>query len=129
MRDLLSNMSHYVKVYIDNILFIGNDSFDQHMEHVEQVIQQLEEKGMQINSNESHWAQHEVKYLGFVINRQGIEPDMKRIEALLKIVEAHTTKDVEKLVGAINFYHRMRSSRAHLLALLTALTKKGVKFL
>ena len=53
---------------------------------------------------------------------------MDKVEAILKIAEPCTAKEVNRFVGGNNFYHRMCHSRPHILAPLNSLTKNGAKF-
>ena len=63
---------HYVPIYVDDILVIIKETFEQHLQAVKTVLHVLRECGMQINPDNSHFAKQEVEYLGYIINGQGI---------------------------------------------------------
>ena len=63
----------YVIVFLDDILIIGNGSFDEHLEQVLSVIQRFLKTGKQVNPLKSFWFQEVVEYLGYVINREEIK--------------------------------------------------------
>ena len=50
--ELFHDMEQVV-VYIEGILIIGTDTFDQHMKVVDEVLRRLKEKGMQVNAKKS----------------------------------------------------------------------------
>jgi RNase H-like domain found in reverse transcriptase len=57
-----------------------------------------------------------------------LKPWKKKIDAILQIDTPHGVKDVRSFMGAVTYYRTMFPKRAHLLAPLTALTKKTDKF-
>ena len=63
-----------VFVYMDEIIIIGDDTFEIYMKDVKEVLERLVDKGIQINPDKSSWARDQVEYLGFLLNRDGIEP-------------------------------------------------------
>ena len=68
----ISNDLENVVVYIDDIIILSLSSFEEHVQIVSEVLRLLEYKGMQVNPLKSFWAQDSVKYLGFVITRDGV---------------------------------------------------------
>ena len=68
----------YVQVYLDDLIVIGNASFEAHMKQVGEVLGRLSNMGLQVNPRKSFWARDEVEYLGFIINREGIRPQPKK---------------------------------------------------
>ena len=49
----------YINVYIDNLLVITNGLFDNHLSHVDKVLEKLEKAGLKINATKSCFATHE----------------------------------------------------------------------
>eukprot|EP00957_Ditylum_brightwellii_P077933 5923335-Ditylum_brightwellii.AAC.1 len=71
-------------VYMDNIIVVGLGLLEEHLKDVAQVLKRMQEYGMQINPNKSAWAKDQLKYLGFTISRDGIKPQQKKDDAILK---------------------------------------------
>ena len=67
----------FVRAYLDDLLIISK-SIEDHLEHLEAVFTRLNEAGLKINATKSHFCEAEVQSLGYVINRKGIQPSMKR---------------------------------------------------
>ena len=75
----------YVRAYIDDLLIISKGSFEDHLEKLEQVLNNLKAAGLKINASKSYFAQEELEYLGYWITCEGILPVKKKIAAMLKI--------------------------------------------
>ena len=52
------------------------------------------------------------KFLGFIIHEHGIEIDPKKVEAIRKLKEPTCKRDVQKLLGKINYLRRFISNLA-----------------
>ena len=59
-----------------------DNSFQDHLDKLEQVLTRLAEAGLKVNVSKSHFCQHELEYLGYLINREGVRPTMKKVEAI-----------------------------------------------
>ena len=106
MNELLGDLPHVI-VILDDILIIGNGSFDDHLEKVETVLKRLLKAGMQVNPLKSFWFQAEVEYLGYIINRMGTKPQPRKIEKVLAIKAPKSKTELRSSVGMINYYRDM----------------------
>ena len=78
---------------------------------------------LKVNPLKSYWRLSKVKYLGYIISTEGIKPQQKKIKAILNIATPKTTTDVRQLVGMVQYYRDMWTSRSHIMAPLTELSK------
>jgi len=53
-----------------------------------------------------HFGQISVPYLGFVINSEGIQPDLARIKSLQQWPLPSSTSELKSFLGGINFYRK-----------------------
>ena len=113
---------------MDDILIIGNGSFDEHLRQVLTILQRLLKAGIQVNPLKSFWFQQDVEYLGYVINREGIKPQPKKIEKMLALKAPKNKTELTSFVGMINYYRGMWQGRAHMLAPLTKMCGSKEKF-
>ena len=123
MNSLFNELS-YVRAYIDDLLVLTKGSYEDHLKKVEVVLARLENAGLQVNAEKSFFAKDECEYLGYVITRKGIRPQPKKIDAVLRIEEPKTIKQLRSFIGMINYYRDVWPRRSHLLAPLTKLMKK-----
>ena len=78
--------------------------------------------------SKSHLCTTELEYLGYLINRQGVRPTLKKVEAILKIATPKTRKQLRSFIGLVNYYRDMLPKRTELLAPLSSLTSSKVKW-
>ena len=81
-----------------------------------------------VNPTKSFWGRPECEHLGFIINRKGLKPQPKKIDAIRQLKPPKTRKDLRSLVGLCNFYRDLFPRRSHLLAPLTEMSSKDKKF-
>jgi transposase InsO family protein len=127
MMRLLGDLE-FVHVYIDDILITSNGSFTDHMNKLQQVLNRLDKAGFRANVRKCHFASDRVEYLGYDISRNGIHPQPKKVEAILKMQPPTTKKQLRRFLGMINYYRDMWRRRSHILAPLTTLSGKTVKW-
>ena len=114
----------FVVVYLDDILIIGNGTFEEHLKQIETVLRRLLEAGMQVNPLKSFWFQKEVEYLGYVITREGNKPQAKKVEKMMAMTAPKNKTELRGFVGMINYYRDLWPDRAHILAPLTNMCEK-----
>ena len=127
MNSLMDGLE-FARAYLDDLLIISKNTFEEHLEHLEKVLTRLAEAGLKINTSKSKFCQTELDYLGYTINRQGIKPILKKVEAILQIAPPKTRKQLRRFIGMVNYYRDVWPQRAHLLAPLTSLTSDKVPF-
>jgi transposase InsO family protein len=123
MDDIFNNLD--VEVYIDDIRFWSNGSFDDHLETVDEILRRLAINGMKCNPLKCAWAVKETDFLGYWMTPSGIKPKQDKIEAVLRMQPPKNIKQLRSFIGAVNFYKSMFPRQTHVLRPLTALT--GIK--
>jgi hypothetical protein len=63
------------------------------------------------------------KFLGFIVHEDGIEVDPKKVEIVKKIQESACKKDVQSMLGKINYLRRFISILAGRIELLLPLVR------
>ena len=127
MNDLMQDLE-FARAYIDDLLIISKGDFTVHLNHLEKVLTKLSTAGLKVNATKSHFCTSELEYLGYIINRQGIKPNTKKVDAILQMQLPKTRRDLRKFIGMVNYYRDMWPHRSETLAPLTALTSSKVKF-
>jgi hypothetical protein len=118
-----------VLVYIDDILVIQrvNESTEDHLQKVEQVLQRLQDAGFKANLRKSFFMQKSVEYLGYQLTSEGIGPQPKKIEAMDRILPPTSGKQLRRFLGMINFYRDLFRGRSHILSPLNELAAASTK--
>ncbi|KAI5188004.1 hypothetical protein NEHOM01_2485, partial [Nematocida homosporus] len=93
----------FVKVFLDDILVFSN-SEEEHIQHLNEIIQLMQARNVIINVEKSNFFCKSVTYLGHVISEQGIQPSLDRVEALERVKAPKSRKDIESIIGLLNWY-------------------------
>jgi hypothetical protein len=102
MSAIFSDMETVI-CFIDDIALITNRSFGNHLNKLDEILQQLKENNLQVNGNKSSFCAIEAKFLGFVLTQQGVKPQVKKVKAIVKIPKPKTVKQVYSFIGMINY--------------------------
>ena len=81
MSNLFRDLT-FVREYIDDLLITSNGTIQDHLQKVEQVLQRLQKAGLKVNANKSKFCRSEVEYLGYLVTRDGIKPQAKKVQAI-----------------------------------------------
>jgi hypothetical protein len=74
-------IAKFVVVYFDDIL-IYNKSFDEHVKHIRQVLDELRKEKLFANLEKCSFCTYHVVFLGFVVSAKGIEVDESKVKAI-----------------------------------------------
>ena len=75
----------FVWAYIDDLLCITKGGYQDHLDKLEQVFARLQRAELKVNAKKSFFARGKLKFLGYWITRDGIQPMTNKVEAILKI--------------------------------------------
>ena len=81
MNQILRECQDIVGAYINDIVVYSN-SWEDHLGHLERVLQCLEDAGLRVKWKKCNFACSKVHYLGHVIGQGQIEPDEKKVIAV-----------------------------------------------
>ncbi len=83
MMDLMETLE-YVRAYIDDLLCITRGSLEDHLDKLEEVLKRLHDAGLKVNTANSFFCTHEIEYLGYMLTRGGIKPQIKKYRQYLQ---------------------------------------------
>lgn len=106
---------NFVFAYIDDLL-IASTSEEEHTKHLGMVFQRLSNAGIAINISKCCFGEPTVKFLGYQLTAQGIQPLPEKVKAIHSIPKPETVKDLRQFLGTINFYRRFTPNAALLQA-------------
>lgn len=120
MNSLFQDLE-YVRAYIDDLLLISSDTFEDHLEKLDTVLQRMRDAGLQVNAAKSNFAAKEIEYLGYTLSREGIKPQQSKVAAILALQPPKNVKELRRVLGIIQYYRDLWHRRTDLLAPLTDL--------
>ncbi len=95
----------FEKVFVDDVLIFSKD-LEEHVSHVKKVLDMIFEAGLSINFEKSVFARKEVKYLGCLIGDGELKPDKTEFHKLEKYIKVTKKKDLQRLLGFLNWHRR-----------------------
>ena len=74
-----------VKTYIDGILILGKDIFENHIEQLIMIFGRLRASGLKINAHRCSFGLKDIPYLGYAITRESIKPEPKKVQGIMDL--------------------------------------------
>ncbi|XP_050072320.1 uncharacterized protein K02A2.6-like [Anopheles maculipalpis] len=100
--------------YMDDVV-VGGRTEREHDENVSKVLQRVKDFGFTIKAEKCAFKMQQIEYLGHIIDRTGLRPNPKKIDAIIKLPAPSNVNEVRSFLGAINYYGkfvpRMRDLR------------------
>ena len=116
-----------VAVLIDDIIISGPTLLTM-KERLEIVLERIHKSGLRLNKKKCRFAQEEVEFLGFIINKEGVHPAPSKVEAIIKTPEPTNVQELQAFLGLYNFYERFIPHKATVLEPLHRLLDKSQKW-
>ena len=69
---------------MDDLLVTNKGNYRDHLRKLEQVFHKLSCEGLQVNPRKSFWAASECECLDYVIFRDGMKPQPKKVKAVIE---------------------------------------------
>jgi len=113
----------FVVIYLDDITIFSN-SDEEHLEHLKKTFEKCRKYGLSLNAKRSVFALEEGKLLGHIVSRDGVKIDPARVQAVQKIPLPRSKKDIQFVLGKINFLRRFVSNYVEIVKDITNMMKK-----
>jgi hypothetical protein len=105
-HDLIGNL---VEIYIDNVI-VKSASVKGHLGDLRQVLERTRRFGLKMNPKKCAFGVSAGQFLGFMVHERGMEIGLKSHEAVRTMVPPTTKKELQQLIGKINFVRRFISN-------------------
>jgi len=117
----------HVFAYLDDII-IASPTFEDHLRHLREVFRRLKDAHLRLNPEKCRFCVPELKYLGHIVNRQGVRTDPEKIKAIGQWPTPSTVRQIRQFVGLASWYRRFIPDFSATAAPLTNLTKKNARW-
>ena len=99
----------FMQVYIDDIV-LKSSSKEGHLEHLRLSFERMKKYGLKMNPLKCVFGVLSDDFLGFVVHKKGIEINENKTKAILATKPPLTKKELQSLLGKINFLRRFISN-------------------
>lgn len=117
----------HVLVYLDDIIVISK-TFDEHLQILREVFQRLRMAHLRPNQEKCRFCVPRLKYLGHVIDHDGIRTDPEKVNATTQWPVPTTVRKIRQFLGLASWYRRFIANFSKIAAPLTRLTRKNQRW-
>lgn len=126
MESILSGIKNCI-IYFDDIL-VATSSMRDHQDTLHAVFERLQQFNMRVRLDKCAFFQHQVRYLGIIVDANGQRPDPSKTAAITDMPTPTNVSELRSFLGAITFYGRFIKSMSTLRAPLDSLLRKDQPF-
>ena len=83
------------------------------------IFVRLRAAGLKVNAPKCSFGLKEIPYLGYVITREGIKSEPKKVQGIVDLGRTSTTTEARALIGMVQYYRDMWPRWSHILSPLT----------
>ena len=114
---------HFIKVYMDD-LNIHSKTFEEHLQHLQITFDRIRAANLRIKPDKCHFCSQEIKFLGHVVNEQGIQPDPSKITKVANYPVPRNLTELRAFLGLASYYRRFIKDFSKISSPLYKLTEK-----
>lgn len=126
MTNLFNDIPN-VECFLDDVIIATKDE-KQHLITLDKVFHRLHSHGLKLKKSKCLFMADEVRYLGYIISKDGLKVDPGKVEAITKIPRPSNVNEVRSFLGLVNFYAKFVKNISTILAPLYRLLQKKVEW-
>jgi hypothetical protein len=88
---------------------------------METVLTRLRDAGLKVDAIKSLFCAHEIEYNCYILTRDGIKPQPKKVQAILALNLPNNIKEIRQFLRMVQYYRKMWARCSEMLAPLTDL--------
>lgn len=127
MTEMLEGCKNVV-CHMDDVLVWGRDE-KEHNECLEAVLRRIRASGMTLNKEKCIFQAQKIKFLGHYVEEGKVQADPGKTNAIRGLSAPNSKKELQSLLGSVNFLARHIPDRATILAPLYELLKTDREFI
>jgi transposase InsO family protein len=85
---------------------VASNNQEQHKQHLRLLFERLRQYGIIINKAKCVFSKSNVKFLGYLIDSNGIQPLPEKVAVITNFKLSGTIKDLQRFLGIVNYYRR-----------------------
>lgn len=126
METLLSGIEG-VSCWIDDICVTGPDKAT-HLDRLRKVLSKLSDAGLTLQREKCEFFKNSVNYLGYVINKHGLQTCPNKVQAIINAPEPKNVTDIKRFLGLVNYYRNFIPNASSILGPVHELLRTGAEW-
>ena len=116
-----------VLIYLDDVI-VYSPTFEAHVQHLEEVFQRMRSFGLKLKPEKCALFQKQVRFLGHLVNAEGVRPDPEKTSAVQQWKTPSTVHQVRSFLGFVGYYRRFIGGFAKIARPLNTLLQNTAKY-
>ena len=113
--------------YLDDIIVV-TETFVEHLKWFGAVLDKITQSNLTVNTEKCEFCRSEVKYLGYVVNKDGLSVNPEKTKPILTYPAQKNIKQLRRFIGLASWYRRFIPEFAVVAKPLTRLFRSNVKW-
>ncbi len=114
MSELMATLE-FVRTYLDDLLCISNGNLGDHLAKLRRFLTRLRNAGLKVNACKSFFCAAKTECLGYVLFRDGIRPQRKKVQAILTLTPPLNVKQLRMFLGMVQYYRDILAYGEHVI--------------
>ena len=123
----LGHVKNTIKI-VDDILIHDTD-YKSHIKNVWSILEKCEENRITLNPEKFKFAQEEVTYCGYILNKDGFKADIRKVDAVAKFKTPTSITDLRSFIGLVGQLSEFSTDIAKTAEPLRQLLKKNTEWM
>ena len=120
-------LDEFCLVYLDDII-ISSDNEEDHLKHVQRVIERLRKYNMKIKLSKCKFARTRIEYLSHIIENGELKTNPDKIIAVSNTPRPKNVKQLQSFLGLVSYYRKFIKNCSTIASPLIQLTQKDSTF-
>lgn len=126
INDVIKDLQHTL-AYQDDII-VHTPDLETHNQALKNLMERLIQFNIKINKNKSIFRCEKIKYLGYLVSQNGIEPDPEKFGPIMQAKDPNSKVALQSTLGSLQYYSRFVPNFADIAAPLFELCRKNTDF-
>jgi transposase InsO family protein len=128
MDCVLTGLNHETCfIYMDDVIVFA-ENVKEHNKRLDKVLKRLKDNNLKVQVQKCAFLRKEIRYLGHIIDQEGIRPDPRTVEKVRNFIKPRDKKGVQRFLGLAGYYRQFVKEFAKVAQPLSKLTRKNEKF-
>ena len=128
LEEVIGDLESFAYNYLDDIV-LTTETFEEHVEMLRKLLLKIKNARLTINRDKSNFCCNKVKFLGFLVNENGLMIDPDKTEPVRNYPMPKNLRQLRRFLGVASWYRRFLKDYAKIVEPLNNLTRKLKKFI